>query len=144
MTIDLLIADDHEVVRAGLKTLLEGTDIRVVAEAADGNAAFKLANKHKPDLVLLDVRMPDGDGLNCLARIKLDLREHSGRDVQFASITQRTSPGPSLGAAGYLSKGSAAKSLSTPFARRRAAKHLVTRRTAPRHRRTGRPAQWFR
>ena len=62
MAINLVIADDHEVVRVGLKTLLSGTDIHIIAEASDGNAAFKLANKHRPDLVLLDVRMPDGDG----------------------------------------------------------------------------------
>ena len=83
MSIDILIADDHEVVRAGLKSLIEGTDIRIVAEATSGTAALKLAMKHRPDLVLLEVRMPDGDGLNCLARIKLDLPEIAGRDVQL-------------------------------------------------------------
>src|SRR3954468_24256387 len=73
MAIRILIADDHEVVRAGLKAILEGSDVRIIAEASDGITAFKLAKKHRPDLVLLDVRMADGDGLSCLARIKLDL-----------------------------------------------------------------------
>ena len=104
MSIDLVIADDHEVVRAGLKTLLAGTEIHIVAEAADGIAAFKLANKHRPDLVLLDVRMPDGDGLNCLARIKLDLPNIPV--VMFSSFDNPTyiARAVALGAAGYLLK----------------------------------------
>jgi len=104
MSIDLVIADDHEVVRAGLKSLLEGTDIRVVAEAVDGNAAFKLANKHRPDLVLLAVRMPNGDGLSALARIKLDLPNVPV--VMFSSHDNPTyiARAVALGAAGYILK----------------------------------------
>ena len=75
MSIKLLIADDHEVVRAGLKSLLAGGDIKIAAEAASGEAAVRLALKHNPDVVLLDVRMPDGDGLTALGRIKLDRPE---------------------------------------------------------------------
>src|ERR1700759_2751887 len=106
MTIEIVIADDHEVVRSGLKTLLNGTDIKIVAEASDGNAAFKLANKHRPDLVLLDVRMPEGDGLNCLARIKLDLPNIPV--VMFSSFDNPTyvARAVALGAAGYLVKSS--------------------------------------
>jgi DNA-binding NarL/FixJ family response regulator len=72
MPIKLLVADDHEVVRVGLKSLLTGTDIKIVGEAATGEAASRLALKHNPDVVLMDVRMPDGDGLTALNRIKLD------------------------------------------------------------------------
>lgn len=72
MSIKLLIADDHEVVRSGLKSLVAGTDIKVIAEAATGEAAVRLALKHEPDVVLLDIRMPEGDGLNALGRIKLE------------------------------------------------------------------------
>jgi DNA-binding NarL/FixJ family response regulator len=104
MPIDIIIADDHEVVRAGLKSLLEGTDIRITAEASDGNTAFKLANKHRPDLVLLAVRMPDGDGLSALARIKLDLPTIPV--VMFSSHDNPTyiARAVALGAAGYLLK----------------------------------------
>jgi len=70
--IQILIADDHEMVRCGIKTLLAGTEIKVVAEAATGQAAARLALERNVDLVLLDVRMPDGDGLTALGRIKLD------------------------------------------------------------------------
>ncbi len=72
MAIKLLVADDHEVVRAGLKSILSGTDMKIVAEATTGEAALRLALKHNPDVVLLDIRMPEGDGLTALGRIKLD------------------------------------------------------------------------
>ena len=72
MPITLLIADDHEVVRTGLKSLFAGSDIEVVAEAATGEAAVRMVLEHNPDVVLLDIRMPEGDGLNALGRIKLE------------------------------------------------------------------------
>src|SRR6185312_4221374 len=111
MAIDILIADDHEVVRAGLRTLLEDTDIRIVAEATGGDAALKLAKKHKPNLVLLDVRMPDGNGLDCLARIKLDLPETPV--VMFSSFDNPTymARAVALGAAGYISKSASKKQI---------------------------------
>jgi DNA-binding NarL/FixJ family response regulator len=106
MAIKIVIADDHEVVRAGLKTLLEGSEIRIVGEAADGNAALKLVVKHQPDVVLLDVRMPNGDGLDCLARIKLD--QPGIAVVMFSGFDNPTyvARAVALGAAGYISKGS--------------------------------------
>ena len=55
MAISLVIADDHEVVRAGLKSLFHDTEIKIVAEADNGNTALKLTLKHKPDLALLAV-----------------------------------------------------------------------------------------
>ena len=73
--IKLLIADDHEVVRSGLKSLLAGTEIKVVAEVATGAAAVKYALESEVDVCLLDIRMPEGDGLTSLGRIKLDKPE---------------------------------------------------------------------
>src|ERR1041384_908346 len=69
MKINLLVADDHAVVREGVATILKGSDIHVVAEAETGNQAIEQAMKLKPDVVLLDVRMPDTDGLEALERI---------------------------------------------------------------------------
>jgi DNA-binding NarL/FixJ family response regulator len=111
MAITLVIVDDHEVVRAGIKSLLQGTDIRIVAEADNGAAGLKLANKHKPDLVLLDVRMPDMDGLNCLARIKLD--HPNVPVVMFSGYDNPTYVARSvaLGAAGYISKSASKKEI---------------------------------
>jgi DNA-binding NarL/FixJ family response regulator len=106
MSIDILIVDDHEVVRAGLKALFQGSNVRVIAEADGGTAAVKLVAKHKPAVVLLDVRMAEGDGLNALARIKLDHPETPV--IMFSGYDNPTyvARAVALGASGYLSKGS--------------------------------------
>jgi len=105
MPIRLLIADDHEVVRAGLKSLVAGTDIKIIAEAATGEAAVRLTMKHKPDVTMLDIRMPEGDGLNALGRIKLDLPEQPV--LMFSTYDNPTyvARAVALGANGYILKG---------------------------------------
>jgi DNA-binding NarL/FixJ family response regulator len=105
MTINLLIADDHEVVRAGVAAMLQGSDVQVVAEAATGNQAIELAMKHHPDVVLLDIRMPDTDGLEALERI-LD-RSPRSKVVVFTGHENPTyvARAVALGAAGYVMKG---------------------------------------
>lgn len=66
----VLIADDHPVVRAGLCGMLAAEPgISVVAEAASGQEAIAMARRHKPDVVLMDLRMPDGDGVEATAGI---------------------------------------------------------------------------
>jgi DNA-binding NarL/FixJ family response regulator len=68
--IDVLIADDHALVRAGFRVLLETEDdIRVVGEAAHGHEAVALAYRHRPAVVLMDIRMPALDGLNATREI---------------------------------------------------------------------------
>ncbi|MBD0745314.1 response regulator transcription factor [Streptomyces sp. CBMA152] len=99
----VVVADDNPVVRAGLTALLCGRDgMEVVAEAADGGAAYEAAVRHRPDVVLLDVRMPGVDGLTALPRL-----------VRVAPVLMLTYSGESatvrealrLGAGGYLVHG---------------------------------------
>jgi DNA-binding NarL/FixJ family response regulator len=102
--IQILVADDQEIVRVGVKTLLAGTEIKVVAEASSGQAAAKLALEKEVDLVLLDVRMPDGDGLTALGRIKLD--KPNLPVVLFSAVDNPASVARAvaLGASGFLLK----------------------------------------
>ena len=66
----LLIVDDHEVVRQGLKSLFAGSSIEVCGEAKSEEEAVRQARKLRPDVVLLDVRLGDADGLACIQRIR--------------------------------------------------------------------------
>jgi DNA-binding NarL/FixJ family response regulator len=104
MTTRILIADDHDIVRAGLRAILEGSDVRVIAEASGGNEAFKLVKKHRPDLALIDVRMPQGDGLSCLALIKHDLPEMPVLMLSSQDNPTYKARALALGASGYLLK----------------------------------------
>jgi DNA-binding NarL/FixJ family response regulator len=70
MNVRVLLADDQALVRSGFRKLLEGeAGIEVVAEAADGLEAIEKAHLHRPDVVLMDIRMPRLDGLKATARI---------------------------------------------------------------------------
>ncbi len=104
-TIKLLVADDHEVVRSGLRSLLADTEVEIVAEVATGEAAVKYTLEHEIDVVLMDIRMPHGDGLTALGRIKLDKP-----DMPILMLSTFDNPtyiarSVALGAAGYLLKG---------------------------------------
>ena len=69
----VLLADDHGIVRRGLRTLLEEAGLVVVAEAADGLEAVRLTEEHRPDLLIVDVAMPKLNGIEVAARSqKLD------------------------------------------------------------------------
>ncbi|WP_328605610.1 response regulator transcription factor [Amycolatopsis sp. NBC_00345] len=73
MTIRVLLADDQVLVRAGFRVLLETEDgFEVVGEAGDGEQAVALAAEHRPDIVVMDVRMPGTDGLAATRRITAD------------------------------------------------------------------------
>ncbi len=104
-TIKLLVADDHEVVRCGLRGLLAGSEIEVVAEVGTGEAAIRYVEDNDPDVVLLDVRMPQGDGLTALGRIKLVKPELPVLMLSTFDNPTYIARAVAYGASGYVLKG---------------------------------------
>jgi len=102
--IRVLLADDHTLLREGLRRSLEGAGLAVVAEARDGEEAVALAEEHRPDIVLMDVSMPKGGGVEATRAIRARLP-----DVEVVMLTMHAEPaviGEAVraGAAGYLVK----------------------------------------
>ncbi len=103
--ITCLIADDHEVVREGLRlSLSRSTHIRVIGEASDGESAVALAERRRPDVVIMDIRMPGMDGLEATKLLKERLPDSSV--LLFTAFGERSllSRGLDSGAKGYLLK----------------------------------------
>ncbi|HEX3606616.1 MAG TPA: response regulator transcription factor [Candidatus Dormibacteraeota bacterium] len=103
--IRVLVADDHPVVRHGLCTMLEiEDDIVVVGRAADGEEAVLLARETGPDIILLDVQMPNLDGIEALRRIRAD--NPAARVIVLTTYRNEDYIFPALdaGARGYLLK----------------------------------------
>jgi two-component system, NarL family, response regulator DevR len=103
--IRILIADDHEVVRIGLAALLgRQPGFEVVGEAASGDEAVRLARRERPDVVVMDIRMPDGSGIDACRAITSEpggppvimLTSYADADALFAAID--------AGASGYVLK----------------------------------------
>jgi DNA-binding NarL/FixJ family response regulator len=107
MSVRLLVLDDHEVVRLGLVSLMHGTDIEVVAQAANGADALRLAEEHRPDIVLMDVRLADDD--DAFASLERLCQLTPGtRVIILSSYDNPTymARAVTLGASDYLLKGS--------------------------------------
>ena len=113
MSIRVLIADDHKIMLAGLRSLLEKqTDLQVIAEAENGRKAVQLAQETKPDIVVMDVSMPDLNGIEATTQIiesvpdtrVIALSMHS--DKRFVLGMLRA------GAVGYLLKDCASQELA--------------------------------
>jgi DNA-binding NarL/FixJ family response regulator len=105
MAIRLMVCDDHEVIRTGLTSLLAGTDIQIVAEAASGKECLRIAQKEKPDVILLDIRMPDGDGLGTLEKLRNKVPESKVIMLSTYDNPTYVARAVALGAADYILKG---------------------------------------
>lgn len=104
MTIRLVIADDHEVVRRGIQSTLAGEPIEIVGEAADGVEAMEKVRALHPDVLLLDVRMPNKDGLSVLEELQA-----SDLNLKVVMLSAHDNPtyvarSVALGACDYLLK----------------------------------------
>ncbi len=103
--IRVLIVDDHEIVREGLETLLgEEPTIEVVGQAANGHTAVSLAGQLRPDIILMDLVMPEMDGLEAIRRIR-----HTGAGCGIIVLTsyaddRQVREAIEAGAIGYLMK----------------------------------------
>jgi len=105
MAIRLLVADDHAVVRSGLTSLVQGTEIEVVAEAASGTDAVRLTQERSPDVALLDIRMNGGDGLDALQQIKAACPQVPVLILSTYDNPTYVARALALQAAGYVLKG---------------------------------------
>ena len=117
-TIRVFIADDHAIVREGLKQILaESPDIIVAGEAENGLDAIKLFRKSKCHVMLLDISMPDRSGIDVLKQVKKENLEIAVLMLSMHREDQYAIRSLKAGASGYLTKQSAPKELSLQSAR---------------------------
>lgn len=112
--IRVIVADDQALVRVGLRVLLETEDdLELVGEAVDGREALDLARRFQPDVVLMDIRMPEMDGIEALRRISDDPRLSATRVVMLTTFELDEYVFESLraGASGFLIKDTAPEDL---------------------------------
>ena len=110
----VLLADDHYLVRAGIRSLLQAMpDVTVVAEASDGREVLECLTRETIDLVLLDISMPGLNGLEALPRIKKDFPLVSVVILSMHQVSEYAVKALNLGASGYLLKKDSVAQLQT-------------------------------
>ena len=108
MTIAVLIVDDHAVVRDGLKAILEGeSDIQVVGTAVDGREAVRETTRLKPDVVLMDIAMPELNGIEAAAQIRDACESTNVIILSMYATSEHVFRAMQAGVQGYLVKDSA-------------------------------------
>lgn len=127
MSIRLLVVDDHQVVRTGLKSILAGTDIEVIGEAVSGEEGVTKALELSPDLVILDIRMEKGDGLTTLGRIKLEKPDMPVLMLSTYDNPTYVARSVALGASGFLLKSVDADTIVDAIRRIAAGENIWTR-----------------
>jgi two-component system response regulator NreC len=114
MNIKILLADDHKIVRDGLRTLIEKENgMEVVAEAEDGRSAVKQAKKLLPDIVIMDITMPDLNGIDATRAILEETQRVKVIALSMHSDRRFVSGMLEAGASAYLLKDSAFEELAT-------------------------------
>ena len=114
MPISIILADDHKIVREGLKQLLEIDDkIRVIGEANDGIECLQLLENFSPDLLLLDINMPNMNGLEVLKKIKALPRKQKVLILTIHNEVEYLMKAIDIGSNGYVLKDSGLEVLKT-------------------------------
>ena len=101
----VLVVDDHPMVREGLRSMLDGEGVEIVGEAASGGEAVQRAIELQPDVVLLDLELPDLDGLTVLRRVRETVPAAAVLIVTMHQDPARVRLAVEAGAAGYVLKG---------------------------------------
>src|SRR5881398_3392262 len=103
--IRVVVADDHTLFRSGLRALIDGfVGITVVGEAGDGREALRLVAEHRPDVVLMDISMPDLNGLEAAAQVVRDFPEVKALVLSMHPDEAYVNRALKAGATGYLLK----------------------------------------
>ncbi len=108
----VIIADDHELVRAGLRALLEQQKVEVVGEAGDGRSALKLVRQLQPDIAIMDVGMPEMNGIDSTRRIVEAVPETRVLALSMHNDRRFVTQMLDAGASGYLLKDCALEELA--------------------------------
>jgi DNA-binding NarL/FixJ family response regulator len=110
--IKVLLADDHSIVRAGLRRIIEESgEMEVIAEAADGREAIRKAHDHLPDVAVIDISMPNVDGLEVIRQLRVDYPKLPILVLTMHSEGQYVVRAVEAGAMGYITKQSAPEQL---------------------------------
>ena len=111
----MLIADDHGLVRAGIRALLEKqSNMEVVDEANNGREALRLVRQHRPDVVLMDIAMPELNGLEVVRQLAKDFPKVRCIILSMHADEEHVWQALQAGAAGYLVKGVHWRSWNSP------------------------------
>ena len=128
----VLVADDHSLFRDGIVSLLEAAGFDVVGQAGDGRAAVEMALRLRPDLVLMDITMPQMTGLEALRLIKAELRETQVVMLTVSDDNADLFEAVKAGAQGYLLKNLNASEFLEMLAGLEHGEAALTRKTAAR------------
>ena len=107
MSIRLMVIDDHEIIRSGIRKMIAGSEIQLIAESNSAVNVLTGISQYHPDVILLDVRLEDGDGLSALGRIKIERPQIPVLMVSSFDNPTYVARSVALGASGYLLKNAA-------------------------------------
>tara|TARA_B100000945_G_scaffold307882_1_gene296851 strand:- start:1644 stop:2261 length:618 start_codon:yes stop_codon:yes gene_type:complete len=101
-----MLIDDHEIIRSGIRKMIAGSEIQLIAESNSGDNVLAGISQYHPDVILLDVRLEEGDGLSALGRVKIERPQIPVLMLSTFDNPTYVARSVALGASGYLLKNS--------------------------------------